>query len=121
MPAGTGGSASSLKSTFSPSLDPPVPIAAIWDGFLNEATITWSHNLQPVPVGDITPWVVNFNNFRRPVNGVIIAGNTVVLSTGAPILDLSPDAVRYSPPPFEVVSDTVKPTPAEGFISFPLV
>lgn len=103
-----------------PSLDAPVPILAIWDGFLNEAIVTFSHPLQPVPVGDITNWEVFFAFFKRPVNGVIIAGNTAVLSTGAPIGDPTPQQVRYLPPPFEVVSDTTKPTPAAAFTAFPI-
>jgi hypothetical protein len=56
----------------------------------------------------------------RTVTNVSILGPQVVLLTMAAAGDPGPDVVSYSPPPFDIISDTAKPTAAPAFADFPV-
>lgn len=64
-------------------------------------------------------WFVRQNNFKQPVQAPpIIAGNQVTALTNFPVLDIGPDVVTFTPPPFDVVA--TNGLPAAAFADFPL-
>ncbi len=101
-------------------LDPPIPTAAVWSGFFFTAAVQFNHQLQTVVSADRANWFVRKTNLARPVVSVGISGTQVTVLTSGSITDIGPDVVSFSPPPFDVVSDTAKPTPAPAFADFPL-
>lgn len=117
-----GGSASSLKSTFLPSRDAPVPLSAVWNIFLTSALVTFNHDLV-VGLFDTGNWFVRMTNLERIVGTVQIfpgAQTEVLLSTFIGPADMGPDVVTYTPPPSDIVSDFGF-VPADPFADFPLV
>lgn len=102
-----------------------MPIAATWVAFLTTAQVTFSHPLLLDLAGDTANWFVRVANVERTVMGVTIGAgpgnNRVDLTTLAAGADFGPDVVSFSPPPFDVVSDTVKPQPAPAFADLPLL
>lgn len=104
-----------------PRLDPPVPVSAV--DIIFETLITFNHPLIPGSL-DPTNWSVRVNNQRH---GITIAGvpaftPTIVDIRHEPgfIPDPGPNAVFYTPPPFDVISDTAKQIPAAAFAEFPV-
>ena len=101
-------------------LDPPVPLNADWADPFVTAIVTFSHPLLPVAPGDNDNWFVRRLNTQRPVTFVTILGNQVTLLTAGAIANPGDDVISYSPPPFEVVSNTARQIPAPAFADFPL-
>lgn len=104
-----------------PVRDAPVPIAASWSGITRSATVTFSHDVRFLLDPKDANWFVRFDNVEKPVTDVSMGPVNVVVSTLGGVPDAGPNVVSYSPPPFDVVSDTLKPFPAAAFTDFPLV
>lgn len=115
-----GGCPTSRSIRFSPVLDPPVPIDASWEPLTPATLVTFSHSIRPDSL-DTGNWFVRFANQSYPVTGAIVIAGKVQLTFAAPIIDLGPNVVSYSPPPFDVISNTAKPVPAGAFTDYPLV
>lgn len=118
------GSASSLRSTFSPSLDPPVPIAAEFIVLFTQVIVDFSHPLLPDLGGEPASWFIRWMGVERRATTVIIGGgpldNQVTISTAVVGANPGDDVVSFGPPPFDVISDTTKQIPAPAFTDFPL-
>lgn len=101
------------------SLDPPVPIKATFSVGLRQAVITFNHPLLDVPL-DPANWSVRDMDLDQPVQtAAVVLPNVVRLVTLGVGPDPGLDGVSFAPPPFDVVSDTAKPTPAPAFTDFP--
>ncbi|KKM68217.1 hypothetical protein LCGC14_1463120 [marine sediment metagenome] len=103
-----------------PVLDPPVPLSAVFAAGPSTLTLTFSHPLVGPQAGDPGNWFIRFDNFERIVTGVAINPGNVVLDTAMGGILFGDDAVSYSPPPFNIISDTAKPTRAPAFAEFPV-
>lgn len=117
-----GGYPSSRRSTFLPSRDPPVPIDASFNIGFGLVNVQFDRDLE-VGLLDPANWFVRFQNLERPVilpQVPPLGPDFVNMSTGIVVPDPGPDVVSYSPPPFDVISDTFNPTPADAFADFPL-
>lgn len=86
-----------------------------------QASITFSHPLINLVGGDTGNWFIRFTGLERTITGVLVAPGGVIVTTAGVVANPGPDVVSYSPPPFDVVSDTTKPTAAPAFTDFPLV
>lgn len=67
---------------------------------------------------DTSNWFIRWMNTERPVTDVEVEPGDnpqVIVVFGAPIVNMGPDIVTYSPPPFDLVSATVRPIPAAAF------
>lgn len=113
-----GGSPNSRRSTFSPQLDPPLPILATED--FGSVTVTFCHNLVPGVI-DPTNWSGRF------AARLFTAGSAVVTFAGVALINLvlgaadpGPDVVTFAPPPFDLLSDTARQIPAPAFTDFPI-
>ena len=116
-----GDSATSLRSTFSPSLDPPLPTGAVFTAPFGPVTVTFSHPLVNSPAIDPTNWFVRETNLDKSVSAAAVVGGVVVLTLAGVTPDMGPPVVSFTPPPFDVLSDTAVQVPAAAFSDFPLV
>lgn len=116
-------SANSLRLTFSPLLDPPIPLAAVWAVGTMTARVTFNHPLVPSPALNTDNWFLRFNNFSLNIVLVrIVAGTPTVvrLTVSGQAINAGPDIVSFFPPPFDVVSNTAVQVAAPAFTDFPL-
>lgn len=97
-----------------------MPLTAVWSDAFSTATLTFSHPLVPLAGGDVGNWFVRERGDQRPVTMVTINPGNIVLLTAGAIANPGDDVVSYSPPPFDVVSDTARQIPAAAFTDFPL-
>lgn len=85
------------------------------------AIVSFSHNILDTALQRAN-WFVRRTNVLRAVDAATVQpGGDVRLQTSVGAADTGPDVVSYSPPPFDVVSDTAVQVPAEAFADFPLV
>lgn len=104
------------------SRDGPVPLFANGGGTARVG-VTFSENLTP---GILNPanWSIRWLGFSAPPTGASVAapgpGAVVQLVPGLGVPDPGPDAVTFTPPPFDVTA-LVDSAPAQGFVGFPLV
>ena len=101
-----------------PVLDPPVPTLAT--EFLGNVEVTFSHNLVPGLI-DPTSWSGRFTDRLFTVDSAVVTAAGVALTNmllGA--ANPGPDVVSWSPPPFDLLSDTARQVPAAAFADFPI-
>lgn len=103
-------------------LDPPVPQSAFFNLGFTFGNVEFQHPLIP---GSLDPanWFVRWLNRSRFVDAALVApGNplAVAFTTSGSGVDVGPDVVSYSPPPFDVISATARAVPAPAFSDFPL-
>ena len=101
-----------------PVRDAPVPILATITAPL-VLTVTFSHLILPA-VLDVPNWTGRWNNQAMSVQTVAVVAGAIQIAFLPGIAFPGPDVITYSPPPFDVISDTFKPTPADAFADFPI-
>jgi hypothetical protein len=81
--------------------------------------VSFNHPLVPDPVLDPTNWSVTILNVLRTVDSAIALAGNVTLFLGMPIgPNMVSDRVSFSPPPFDVLSDTARSVAAPAFTDF---
>ncbi len=101
-------------------LDPPLPLSAVFNPPLGPVTVTFSHPILSNPALDPSNWFVRRSNNSFTFSLLKAVGGVVELTTLSPTINPGPDVVSYSPPPFDVLSDTARAVPAPAFADFPL-
>lgn len=69
---------------------------------------------------DLPNWNVRYLNQKPAVTDVTSLGGVVIVSLGFGPPDVGPDVVSYSPPPFDLESNTAKHLKAPAFVDFPI-
>ena len=98
--------------------NPPVPIAAQWDTFTETGSVTFDQALQPGAL-DTANWDFRVANNLRPLVSAVASGAVVSVVTSGANPSIGPNAVSYSPPPFDVLNASNQA--AVAFLNFPLV
>ena len=112
-----GGSANSLSSIFSQSLDPQ-PVAATYSVLAQSFTVTFNRNLTPGILNGLN-WTMRPGGFLRVGNVVSALANVVSGTTNPHILGPALDTIQYAPPPSDVLAARDS-TPAAAFTDYPL-
>lgn len=115
----TGGSANSLSSTFSASLDGvPLPVSAEYTLSTQSFTCVFDQQLTPGVLAQ-TNWTMKQAANNRIGAIVSAAGNTVSGTTGAHLAGPLPNTIEYAMAPADVTS-LLTGTPAAAFTNFPM-
>lgn len=117
-----GGSANSLKLTFSLSLNPPVPIAATIVAANGDVSVTFNRDLITGPLDPLN-WAVRANLGPMALNHTVVgipqaAVRTVSFGTVPGGIAFPPLGVDYNAAPPDV-RDT-RGLPAAAFADFPI-
>lgn len=104
--------------TFSPELDAPVPVQAVWQALGPFCLIYFTCDITGEPL-DAGNWFFRYGGFSYTVTAAVESSGRVRLSLSAPMLDAGPDVVSYAPPPFDVLS-LGGLVPAPAFADFPV-
>ena len=99
-------------------LDPPVPVSAVFNIVGPTIDITFSCPLRPASL-EKSNWFARKNNQSWTISGGVAGGSKVRLVTSGQVMDMGPDVVSYTPPPFDVLSlgGLVR---AEAIVNYPL-
>lgn len=79
--------------------------------------VVFDRELADVPL-DIPNWTVHVSDYRMQINLLEVAGDSVVGGMTQQFFQPRPNAVSYTPPPFDVTD--VHGNPAQPFTGFPL-
>ena len=112
-----GGSASSLSSTFSQSLDPQ-PVSARYFQLAQTFEVTFNRNLTPGVLAHLN-WTMKPNGFNRIANTATAAANLVTGTTAVHIAGPAIDTIKYAAAPADVTA-LREGTPAVAFTDFPM-
>ena len=97
-----------------------MPVSAVWSTPPTRLSITFTHPMQVAVPTDLGNWFVRHGGTKPAVTAVQSLVGVVVLSLGFGPPDPGPDVVSYSPPPFDLASNTAKPIAAPAFSAFPI-
>lgn len=109
------------RSTFSPQLDPPVPVDGFYDPVFEAGWVDFDKPLNPASL-DLANWFVRHSNVERDIWFAAVTPpglNRVGLRGTAGAPNIGPDVVSYSPPPFDVTAGPRR-VPAAAFADFPI-
>jgi len=100
--------------------DPPLPVLAEVYTAERIVVVTYDRPLQPNPALDPGNWSVRISPYRRTTIAAYCDATYVAVQykTGG-TLQVGPDVVDYSPPPYDLVSPAG--APAESFEDYPVV
>lgn len=84
--------------------------------------VTFQHPLRTGPL-NIANWKLRWLNQDYPILTASVQPGDAFRVTGTfglNVPDPGPTGISYSPPPFDVVSDTARPTTADAFLDYPI-
>lgn len=103
-----------------PTLDPPVPVSAVWDRGPERLTVTFSHAILDSPIPTPANWTMRFDAFRWSALSAGVLAGVLVLDMVEGDPDAGPNNCTFTPPPFDIISNTVRQIPAPAFADFPV-
>ncbi len=103
-----------------PLRDAPVPTDGLWNDTTKLLDLTFSHPIRVAAPLDTGNWFIRFSGRSQTVIAASAVGGIVRVLTSGIVSNPGPNVVSFSPPPFDVISDTVRPLRAEAFTDFPI-
>lgn len=102
-------------------LKPAEPLSGVYTLGTSTLVLTFDQPLQANPALNIPNWFIRADDKTRGPVTAIAAGSDVTITTGLPFVQVGPDVVSYSPPPFDLISANALPVDAFADFSISVV